>query len=62
MLRLCLPILSFCGSKPDGITLIVKTALKPYLCPQCHQPSTHLHTHNQDNGAETLMMAFLSVA
>jgi transposase len=30
-------------SKLDGITLIVKTAPKPYLCPQCHQHSTHLH-------------------
>jgi hypothetical protein len=49
-------------SKPDGITLIVKTAPKPYLCPHSHQPSTHLHPHNQDNGAETLMTPFLSAA
>jgi transposase len=49
-------------SEPDGITLIVKTAPKARLCPQCHQPSTHFHTHSQDNSAETIMMAFLSVA
>jgi hypothetical protein len=49
-------------SKPDGITLIVKTAPKPYFCPQCHQPTTHFHTHSQDNSAEALMMGSLSAA
>jgi hypothetical protein len=49
-------------SKPDGITLIVKTAPKPYLCPQYHQRSTHLHTHKSGYDAETLVKAFLSAA
>jgi transposase len=29
-------------SEPDRITLIVKTAPRPALCPRCHSPSTHL--------------------
>src|SRR5262249_17021152 len=31
-------------SEPDRITLIVKTALRPALCPRCHSPSAHLHS------------------
>lgn len=31
-------------SEPDRITLIVKTAPRPALCPRCHSPSAHLHS------------------
>src|SRR5262249_28477721 len=33
-------------SEPDRITLIVKTAPKPALCPRCHSPSAHLHSRD----------------
>src|SRR5262245_13789198 len=32
------------SSKPDLITIIVKTRSKQALCPQCHSPSAHLHS------------------
>jgi transposase len=32
------------SSKPELVTLIVKTAPKPALCPRCHSPSDHLHS------------------
>src|SRR5262245_40278194 len=31
-------------SEPDRITLILKTAPRPALCPQCYSPSAHLHS------------------
>jgi transposase len=31
-------------SEPDRITLIVKTAPRPALCPRCLSPSAHLHS------------------
>src|SRR5215813_6482438 len=31
-------------SEPDRITLIMKTAPRPALCPRCHSPSSHLHS------------------
>src|SRR5262249_10697760 len=32
------------SSEPDLITIIVKTKSKQVLCPQCHSPSSHLHS------------------
>src|SRR5215470_8947317 len=32
------------SSEPDRITLIMKTAQRPALCPRCHSPSAHLHS------------------
>jgi transposase len=32
------------SSEPDLITIIVKTKSKQALCPQCHLPSTYLHS------------------
>src|SRR5882672_9067486 len=32
------------SSEPEQITLIVKTAPRPALCPRCHSPSAHLHS------------------